>query len=117
MTEIVTSARATIPEARLASHQACSSTGGLIGRRLPANADARHRDLVPGSGADPAHQLDLAVIVHDQPARSASTRRAPSGPESRAAFASVSASTAVGPSAVAPISPVQAGSPVAGSIR
>ena len=44
-------------------------------------------------------------------------RRPSSGPESRAALESVSASSAVSPSAVAPISPVHAGSPVEGSSR
>ena len=44
----------------------------------------------------------------------ASTRRAPAGPESSAALLSVSASSAVGASAVTASRPVQAGSPVAG---
>ena len=51
------------------------------------------------------------------PPYSASTRRAPSGPSSRAILESVSASRALGASAVTPISPVHAGRPVAGSSR
>src|ERR1035437_9411487 len=52
-----------------------------------------------------------------RPPCSASTRRAPSGPSSSAIFDSVSASSALSPSAVAPISPVHAGDPVLGSSR
>ena len=61
-----------------------------------------------------AHVLHLAAVVDEHAAELGEPPARPLGPESNAALASVSASSAVGPIAVTPTRPVQAGSPVAG---
>ena len=121
-TEIVTSASATKPEARLASHQTCRRVGRVHAAtalcRTEAGTEIRTAGVALTGGGAAADRLDLAVLVDDQSAAvRRATRRAPSGPSSSAAFERVSASSAVSASAVAPTSPVQAGAPVDGSSR
>ena len=68
----------------------------------------RHSSVGPGPPARPvegADLLDVPVVMNDQPAVAASTRLAPNRPERRAILDSVSASSALGPSAVTPTSP------------
>ena len=84
--------------------------------RPPRRRELREAD--PRRDGQRPDRLDPAAVVDEQARRgSARIARPPSGPDSSAALAFVSASTAVSPSAVTPIRPVQAGSPVDGSSR
>ena len=74
-TEIVISASATMPEARLASHQACWSTGGLIGRRSRRAPTAAPRSRIGERGG-----LGRPARPHRGRGRSTRRRRrAPAG--------------------------------------
>ena len=92
--------------------------------RDDARGAAEQPPLVAGGHAGTAVLRGRSAVAVDAPSSCTmrppwrrSQRRACVGPLSSAAFASVSASSAVGASAVAPIRPVQAGSPRGGSSR
>ena len=105
----MTRTSATRPEARLASHQPWVWSASAVPRRssrAPAGGGSAARTRERPDQLDPA-----AVVDQEAAALGAGPARPPSGPESSAALESVSASSAVSPSAVAPTSPVQAGSP------
>ena len=72
---------------------------------------------MPGILADQGNEHGAAVVEHDDAAVREPAASACSGPPRTAAFARVSASSAVGAIAVACTTPVNAGRPVAGSSR
>ena len=101
---------ATIPSARLASQNRCWL--GSVSE-LALTPPPPRLELV----ADRAERLDRPVVGEGDPAPARQPPLGAAGPDSSAAFASASASTAVGATAVAWTRPVHAGLPVAGSIR
>ena len=105
------STSATMPEARLTSHQISGGSRVHQAARSGIGEDAARRVERPDL-------LDVAVVVDDQRRRAARARAARRpGRAAAPSSTSVSASSALGASAVTPTRPVQAGSPVAGSSR
>ena len=100
-TEIASMMIATMPKARLASQKTCW-VGSAVMRRTRAPV---RRCVSKFAG-----EHELAVVEDQRAAVAGEERRRPrSGPRSSAVLASVSASSAVGASAVAWITPVHAG--------
>ena len=104
-TDAVMHSSATTPAAREASHQACSAGSGGVMPPPP-----RVRRPAPGRARRARPRRP-----HARARRRARAR--PASPVSTATLASVSASRAVGATAVAASTPAHAGAPVAGSSR